>query len=98
MIDKEHTEFIKPLIDRCRPMNVTVSLHCVKDKFYIHFDGTTTFKDKEDWMLYWGGFDIYAIGLLSSHKFMNNNIKKKSDTYIIAYIGTLFDFLKADQS
>lgn len=85
---------IKPLVDLCAPLKIKVSLRCVKDKYYIIFDGTSTYEDPKSWNRFWNGFDKFVFHMLTKKGFKNDCLVIKDETHIVAYIGTLFDFLK----
>lgn len=90
-------ERLESIIKSCSPLRVKVSLRRTKDKYYIHFDGTATYPRPSDWENYWSGFDKYVNSMLRLNGFAADNIKIKKDCYAIAFIGTLFDFLKAEK-
>jgi hypothetical protein len=87
-------EMILPLVTDCAPLRVKVTIKVVKDKFYIHFDGSKTYKDATDWDKYWISFEEYVVHVLSTNNFTSYKLNNKSNVYIIANIGSLFDFLK----
>lgn len=90
-------ESLESIIKSCSPLRVKVTLRQVKDRYYIHFDGTGTYPHSEDWENYWSGFDKYVNSMLRINGFSTDNIKMKKDCYAVAFIGTLFDFLKAQK-
>ena len=91
------TERIKPIIAVVSPMKVIVTCETIEDSYFIHFDGSETVKiDPNFWATFWGGFDKYVKFILLAHHFTNVTIENTSDTHIVAGVGTLFDFLKAD--
>lgn len=92
----ESTSFSN-LSKSCAPLRVKVSIHQSKDKYYIHLDGTATYANTRDWEKYWAGFDKYAINMLRCNGFSTDNVKIKKDCYVVAFIGSLFDFLKAEK-
>lgn len=90
-------ERIESMIKHCSPIRVEVSLHQTKDKYYIHFDGTKTYPRPEDWDSYWSGFDKYVSNILRLNGFSSGDVKIKKACYAVCFIGTLFDFLKAEK-
>ena len=91
------TDLVKPIAEYCSPLRVKVSARVVKDRYYIHFDGSATYSDPAQWNNYWQepGFEHYVKHVLRRHKFENTTIKMKHDTHAVVFIGTLFSFLSA---
>lgn len=92
--DEIQSERFDKLKKSCSPLRVKVSLHRIKDKYYIHLDGTMTYPHPKNWDEYWSGFDKYVNNMLRINGFLSNDVKIKKDCYAVAFIGSLFDFLK----
>jgi len=90
-------ERLESIVSHCRPLRVEVSLRKVKDKYYIHFDGSKTYQSSDKWKLLWSGFENYVTPILRIHGFSDKSVVLKKDCYAVAFIGTLFDFLKAEK-
>jgi hypothetical protein len=89
---------IYPLVAAMTPMRVKVTMRVKKDRYYIHFDGSLTYKNASDWGFYWPNFEKYIAWTLYQNGFTPVSLKKKSPTQCVAYIGTLFDMLKGKQN
>ena len=87
-------EKVEPLMALCRPLKIVVTVRRLKDKYFIHLDGTKTYDNPALWKEYWTSFEDYAKFLLNNAGFKNAIIKVKHDTHVVAFVGTLFDFLK----
>jgi hypothetical protein len=87
-------EKVAPLIELCRPLKIRVTVRRLKDKYFIHFDGTKTYADPADWNKFWTSFLDYISFLLSTNGFKGATLKVKHETHVVAFVGTLFDFLK----
>lgn len=97
-VDVLFEDRILSLVEICAPLRVTVSVKRVKDKFYIHFDGTAAYKNPDDWDKYWVSFKYYITHLLDSAHFDSSKLKIKKPAYAVAMIGSLFDLLARDYS
>ena len=87
-------ERLTPIVECCAPLNIRVTLRRIKDKYFIHFDGTQTYDNPDDWDNFWNSFEDYVKFLLRENGFKNAKVKVKHKTHVVAFIGTLFDFLK----
>jgi hypothetical protein len=88
------SERVLPLVTACAPLKIRVTVRRIRDKYFIHFDGTSTFADPSDWNKFWTSFEDYITFLLRQYGFRNDSVKVKHETHIVAFVGTLFDFLK----
>lgn len=93
MDNTQLNELIEPLIAQCSPLQVAVKLKCIKDRYYIHFDGSKTFNDPDEWELYWHSFEKYVVHVLNSNNFDSSSITVKDKVHAVAFVGTLFGFL-----
>ena len=89
----ELDERILPIVEACAPLRVTVKMKRVKDRYYIHFDGSNTYAAPDNWDRYWMGFEPYVKHLLRSNGFDDSSVSMKGPTHAVAFVGTLFDFL-----
>lgn len=91
-------EILKPVILYCKPMRVKVKSKKVKEKYYVHFDGSKTYDNPEDWNRYWISYETYVRDLLKFARLDESQLALKNPTYAVAMVGTLFDFLAKDHS
>jgi len=78
------------------PLRVTVTSKEVKGKFYIHFDGTKTYKSADTWDTYWNGFEncIKNAVEIANPAIVPKKTVGRSKTQLVWYLGNLFDLLK----
>ena len=86
-------ERILPIVQACGPLRVAVKMECVEDRYYIHFDGSKTYPEKDGWDRYWMGFNAYVKHLLRSNGFDDKDVEMKGPCHAVAFVGTLFGFL-----
>ena len=95
-VTEELTDALLPLVASCAPLKVTVKLKRIKDRYYIHFDGSTSYGMDSGlyWENFWLGFDHYVKHVLRMNGFDDSNVKlAKSRDKAVAFVGTLFGFL-----
>jgi hypothetical protein len=98
MINVKEDSLIYPLVVALTPMKVKVTMRVKKDRYYIHFDGSRTYEDPLQWEFYWPNFAKYAAWALAQNGFKPLTLTSKSPTHCVAYMGTLFDFLKGKKN
>lgn len=78
---------------KCAPMQIIVTSVTEDDKYYIHFDGSKTYPNREDWEKYFFNFAAHVKFLLRSNGFRDDQVRCNDGVYAVAYIGTLFEML-----
>jgi len=84
------------LVSACAPLRVIVTVHSIDDRYYIHFDGRSTYKDAKKWHVLWEGFEKYVSGMLRHYNIKVKNIDIKDEYTADCFIGTLFDILSTN--
>lgn len=96
--EKIFDDSILPIVSAMAPLRVDVKVRCIKNKYYMHFDGGKTYVDPHKWVILWDGFDRYVKEILRQNGFKNYSIKLKGESHAVVYIGSLFDFLKNENN
>ena len=84
-------EKVAELTMLCKVQGVDVKLRTVGDKYNLHFVATPTSANVMN--DYWGGYENYVKRVVSPF-FPNTKMDVKSETKVIVYLGTLFEFLR----
>lgn len=95
-MDDALTERLMPVIEACAPLRVKVTVKKIKEKYYVHFDGTETYATVAEWDRYWISFSHYVVHLLTTVDLDTTHVKIPKPAYAVCMVGTLFDFLKKD--
>ena len=86
-------ERVDPIIEACAPLKVNVKFRSSRDKYYIDFDGSATYKNPTDWDQYWVSFVKYVESLVRNNGFSVKNTVVKGPAKCTIFVGSLFDFL-----
>jgi len=89
-------ERLKPVIEACAPLQVKIAVKKIKDKYYVHFDGSASYATPQEWDRYWISFEHYVKHMLTTVDLGADNIKITKPAYAVAMVGTLFDFLSKE--
>jgi len=91
------TERLKRMTEQALPVRVRIHFVVIDDGYYIHFDGSEAANiDPVFWSKFWKSFDGWCKFTLMVNGFPTFKLVETSDTYVVAFVGTLFDFLKAE--
>ena len=89
---------VLPMAEACGPLGVIVTARTVGDKYYIDFDGSSSYPEITDWDKYWVTFSAYVELLIQQHGFKNNGTTfQGSSANCTVFVGSLFDFLTVDK-